>query len=248
MVTVREETMKNVLFCLVLAVTSAQAGLIIDTTNTNLQAYGFGAAPSILTLQRDVLERGCVVPTSGGFSTNCGPSGYTDLDGSLVSGLNKYAAPTLADLGVTSYSSLAILFNVNETGSSPQVTLQNLTLTLYSGTTQLYRFDLEGGPVDLTDIAQGQGSAGFVIRISPDQLVGLAFNNALRVGLAAEIGCTSVAGCSSAGQYATDDGAESFTIVDLGGPPQEIPEPGTAALLGGGLIALAWFLRRRKAS
>jgi hypothetical protein len=33
---------------------------------------------------------------------------------------------------------------------------------------------------------------------------------------------------------------------DEGGPPQEIPEPATTALLGGGLIALAWALRRRK--
>jgi len=241
--------MKNVLFCLVLAVTSAQAGLIVDTTNTDLQAYGFGAAPSILTLQRDILERGCVAPTdnAGGFTTSCGLGGaYTDLAGSLVSGTNKYATPTLAALGVTSYSNLGILFNVNETGSSPQVTLQNLTLTLYDVTTPFLSFDLEGGPVDLIDIAQGQGSAGFVIRISPDQLVGLAFNNALRIGLAAEIGCTSVAGCGSAGQYATDDGAESFTIVNLGG--QEIPEPATAALLGGGLIALACSIRRRKAS
>jgi hypothetical protein len=33
-----------------------------------------------------------------------------------------------------------------------------------------------------------------------------------------------------------------------GRPPQVVPEPATAALLGGGLIALAWILRRRKAS
>jgi hypothetical protein len=33
-----------------------------------------------------------------------------------------------------------------------------------------------------------------------------------------------------------------------GGPGQEIPEPATATLLGGGLLILAWALRRRKAS
>jgi len=34
-----------------------------------------------------------------------------------------------------------------------------------------------------------------------------------------------------------------------GGPPEELnPEPGTAALLSGGLIALVWALRRRRAS
>ncbi|RPI16937.1 MAG: PEP-CTERM sorting domain-containing protein [Acidobacteriales bacterium] len=43
-------------------------------------------------------------------------------------------------------------------------------------------------------------------------------------------------------------GTSEGNNVPGGGPPQEIPEPGTAALLGGGLIALAWVLRRRKAS
>ena len=55
--------MKNVLVCLALAVTSAQAGLIL-TNNHRIEAYGFGAAPSILTLQRNTLEEGCVVPTT----------------------------------------------------------------------------------------------------------------------------------------------------------------------------------------
>ena len=32
-----------------------------------------------------------------------------------------------------------------------------------------------------------------------------------------------------------------------GGPPQEVPEPATTALLGSGLILLAWALRRRRA-
>ena len=112
--------MKRAILSLALAVTSAQAGLIVTTENTDLTAYGFGTAPSILTLQRITLERGCVVPTDnlGGFSTSCtgAPAGYTDLEGSLVSENNKYATPTLAELGVTSFANLAILFNVNEPG------------------------------------------------------------------------------------------------------------------------------------
>ena len=33
-----------------------------------------------------------------------------------------------------------------------------------------------------------------------------------------------------------------------GGPSEEVPEPATAALLGGGLVALAWAARRRRSS
>ncbi|RPI07572.1 MAG: PEP-CTERM sorting domain-containing protein, partial [Acidobacteriales bacterium] len=33
-----------------------------------------------------------------------------------------------------------------------------------------------------------------------------------------------------------------------GGPPAEIPEPTSAALLGGGLLLLAWTLRRIRAA
>jgi len=253
--------MRNILFCLALAVTSAHAGLILDPQNTDLTAYGFGIAPSILTLQRTTLEQGCVVPTNnlGGFSTSCvgGPAGYADLDGSLVSGENKYATPTLSELGVTSFSNLAILFNVNETGAAQQVTLLDLTLTLYDGTTPRFTFglnDLDGsGSTDLTDIAQGQGSAGFVIRISPEELPGESlFSGDMRVGLAAIVGCTSAAACDAPLQFATDDGPESFTIAEVerggGGPPAQIPEPTSAALLGGGLLLLAWTLRRRRAA
>jgi hypothetical protein len=37
------------------------------------------------------------------------------------------------------------------------------------------------------------------------------------------------------------------TWEEGGGPPQEVPEPATTALLGSGLILLAWALRRRRA-
>lgn len=251
---VSARTMMSVLFCLALAVTSAQAGLIVDAQQTNLSAFGFGTAPSILTLQRTTLEEGCVVPTNdvGGFSTSClgGPAGYADLSGSLVNGNNKYATPALSDLGVTSFSNLAILFNVNEPGSSQQVTLQNLTLTLYggmNGTAPLYTFGLNdptgSGPTDLTDIAQGQGGAGFVIRIAPQELPPAnQFSGDLRVGLAATIGCTSAAGCDALLQFGTADGTESFTVANV---PAAVPEPVSLLTLGSGLVGLGLLRSRR---
>lgn len=243
--------MKNLLFCLVLAVTSAQAGLIVLQPNTDVTGYGFGSHPSILTLQQKppegTLEQGCVAPTNntGGFSTSgCGLTGI-----GLVSGNNKYATPTLASLGVTGFADLGLLLNINEPGSSPEVTLQKLVLTLYGGAdgTEVMFHDSLALPVDLVGKPGGQGSAGFLITIDP--IPGLVLDSSWRVGLAAQIGCTT-APCDVAGQYGTAGGDESFTIASLGGgvPPQETPEPATSALLGGGLIALAWALRRRKAS
>jgi hypothetical protein len=246
-------TMKSILFCLALAVTSAQAGLIVSTQNTDLTAYGFGVAPAILTLQRATLEEGCVVPTNnaGGFSTSCvgGPAGYTDLASSLVNGNNKYATPTLTALGVTSFSNLAILFNVNEPGSSQQVTLQNLTLTLYNGTTPVFTFGLNdptgSGPTDLIDIAQGQGSAGFLITIAPQELpLANQFSGNLRVGLAATIGCTAAAGCDVPGQFGTADGPESFTIANVP-VTNPVPEPISLLTLGSGLVGLGILRSRR---
>jgi hypothetical protein len=231
----------------------------VSTTSTDLTAYGFGVAPPILTLQRTVLESGCIVPTDdlGNHLLSCsGANGYTDVSGSYVSDVStKYSTPTLASLGVTSYANLAILFNVNETGGGLPVTLQNLTLTLYDGASVVQSFGLTdpggSGTTDFLAPAQGQGSAGFVIKISATELssIGYAFDGNYRVGLAAQIGCTLTSGCDSRYQFGTDDGAESFTVANVeGGLPQEVPEPATAALLGGGLIALAWTLRRRKAA
>ena len=233
---------------------TAQAGLITSTTSTDVTAFGFGVVPPVLTLQRDTLEMGCVAPDSSGSPvTTCNSAmiglGYADLPTSIVAGDKKYNTLTLNELGVKSYGSLGILFNVNEPGNVQQVTLQKLTLSLYNGTTLFKSFSLTdtdgSGVTNFNVITQGQGGAGFVIRIAPAELVGIgAFNGALRVGMAAEIGCTTTP-CEVAGQYATGDGAESFTVVDVVSP---VPEPATAALLGGGLLALAWAIRRRKVS
>ena len=240
--------MKHILFCLALALTSAaQAGLIIDTTSSDVTAYGFGISPPMLTLQAGGMEEGCVGPvgTAPSYTTTaCGVTGI-----GLVGGPGKYASPTLADLGVTSWANLGILFNVNEENNVQEVTLQSLSLKLYDGTTLalLHSFNLLH-PYDLTNITQGQGGAGFLITIEESQWGDLTFLSSYRLGLSARVGCET-GPCDVAGQYGTGDGAESFTVASLAGEgPQEIPEPGTAALLGAGLIALAWTLRRRRAS
>ena len=189
----------------------------MNTADTDLTPFGFGKAPAILTLQGTPLEQGCVAPIDaiGGYSTSCGPAG------TLVSGNNKYATPTLASLGVTSFATLGILLNINDPGSTQQATLQNLMLTLYGGTDgtdALFHFSLVA-PQDLANIAMGQGAAGFIITIADDQIPASGFDGLLRVGLSATIGCTAgtAAPCNVPGQFSTGGGPDSFTVADLGG-------------------------------
>ena len=42
------------------------------------------------------------------------------------------------------------------------------------------------------------------------------------------------------------DGMEQFFLVPAGTPPSEVPEPATTALIGGGLLSLAWVVRRKQ--
>ena len=247
--------MKPVLICLVLAVTTAQAGLIVSTTSTDLRAYGFGVAPPILTLQRTVLESGCSVPTDDfsnhllGYSGATVPTGYTDLPGSYVPDVStKYSTPALASLGVTSFANLTILFNANETGSGLPVTLQNLTLTVYDGASVVRSFSLTdpdgSGRTDFMAPAQGQGSAGFVIKISATELSSTwyPFDGGYRVGLAAQIGCTLKSGCDSRFQYGTDGGAESFTVASVeGGLPQADLPRAHRRHFGANLLIVRWL-------
>src|SRR5688572_18964596 len=240
--------------CLALAVglvNSMAGGLIVadNDTTTDLTAFGFGVTPPVLTLQQSTLEQGCVVPVENvTCSTVDGWSLFGPVTGQ-VSGAKKYSSPTLGELGITSWADVGILFNVNEPNSTQEVTLQDLRLGLFnSDGTFAFEFALNPASVDFTNISQGQGAAGFLITIAPDQQTLFPFDASLIVGMAAEIGCAGTT-CNVAGNFSTASGAESFTVVSLLNPPQgedPIPEPTTLLLMGGGLGALGLLRSRRK--
>jgi len=84
----------------------------------------------------------------------------------------------------------------------------------------------------------------------PGSAVPLALRNGNGYSDAVLTGFTLTAGAYykfEASMANDTDGMEQFFLIpEQGGGPTEIPEPATTALMGGGLLALAWVLRRRR--
>src|SRR5262245_23583868 len=121
------------------------------TTNcrsfTDLGAQGFGSFPRLLTLQTNTYEQGQAAPDGSGGTTyptfpNAGAPTLTGTNDAIQSGNNKASSPTLAGLGWTSASNVAIGFNSDQ--SSTGITLQTLSLSLFNGTTRLGTFSIAG--------------------------------------------------------------------------------------------------------
>ncbi len=241
--------------------------LVLDNQHpTDLQAFGFGVVPPLLTLQAggsdvtSLLEQGCSQPPGIGPGSDQGsqcsgpaPFNYSPIIGNTTPQDAKNTLVTLGQLGINSSAALfnlGLLFNVNEPNVTQEVTLQQLFIGIFSGNTLVGVLADLVSPVDFFNISQGQGSAGYVLGVSTAEtqafLNAHGFNSTWTLGLAAQIGCTvwqsNPSACDHAGQYSVGDGAESFTFAKLAAP---IPEPATLLLLGGGLIGLG-FRRFRK--
>jgi hypothetical protein len=227
---------------------AASASLVFDSS-VLLSSQGFGNAPRDLTLSSpasSTFESGAVGVSNTGAITFGTPisdpnpllhdgNGVQNASGtaSLPSPLaddQKYGIPTIGSLGITSAGQIGILFNATEPGGD-SANVTDLTLKFYSSTgTLLGAID---GQNTFASTNPGNGVAGFVFRVSSDELsyVNGLLANGPTTTLALEASIADATG-----------GPESFTMVNIAA----VPEPETYALFLAGLGALGFVVRRRR--
>ncbi|MES2991880.1 MAG: PEP-CTERM sorting domain-containing protein [Pseudomonadota bacterium] len=193
----------------------------------DFQGTGLGSVNTVLTIQ----SPGSTTTESGSVAWD----GTMDVfSGDAMTGGSQSMTRTFADLGVTSASSLRVVFNALEPGAAESITLTDLTLNVFDSTGDVVFSASTPSSYSFADTASGAGNSGFVFALTPSQAAGLqaVFDTSLRVGLDASAS-------DATGGFETFFVANSATVTP-------IPEPSTWALLLGGLGCVLTLSNRRQ--
>ncbi len=253
--------------CLLSATSSAS---LIYQSDILLSAQGFGAAPRDLTIQevgprQDGSESGCVGVSAAGAivvgstAPRCNVDALIFPNGVISTGGDeanpptdnqKFGIPTLGSRGIDSASDIGILFNATEPGGDA-ANVTDITLNFFTNTGGVFSFLTSiDGQNNFASTNPGNGVAGFVFVVDAAQRI------LLDAAVFSRPDVASITLSLNSTITGIDGGPESFRIVNLGAldcvpsptvicGPQQVPEPGTLALLGIALLGGLATIRRR---
>jgi len=242
------------------ALPNAHASLILSSLAPST-GNGIGAATTILTVQspgNSTAEAGCVgAAIPGGMQTinaNCGtPVGTSSFTfGQTQTGQSQTGLRALPT-GITNASQIGIVFNPAQPAGT-SITLQELNAQFYNvvnGQYTLIDDAVYTGPTNLMQTLQGIGNAGWVFTLDATEQALL--NDAINSGASIVVGASLEAGCGDNGFAAC--GANNFgaavgghDVVQIGAisssESNQVPEPASLTMIGGGLLAIAGMYRR----
>jgi len=205
------------------------------------------------TLQTGFFYGGIPTVTQTTCTSNgsCGAAG-----GGTRTGANESFVYTVGQLGWLTGANVGIGLDTNQTGSSGPLSFDTLTLTLYNTAGGFLGSFSGNKPVDISEALllqqQGNGNSVFDIRLDAAQQAQydaiLAANggaNNVYEGLRASFGCGAFgpAVCGTAGNFESNDGADSFVAFAV----PAVPEASTWAMMLLGFLSVGLVGRRRRA-